>query len=715
MAAFSIKNLVSTEVTPCEPWLFKAKPPTEVTGKENKAARDAWINDPNTEHQVYSLIEGLNPFLRVSKDAKDHEGNPPFKLHGLVGDYDAPVSDEELQTGVGRLNGKLPAYMERTLSGNSRFIWLFETPVAVPSRDFLVSLLKMARKAVKADLLSVGFDVPAWDEPGRYYTNSGVWQEVSNYRIPTALVQGWVFEVAKKHKWQREGSIEVPLPVAWAELQKKYPLHGWPGEFELESQGPTFWIPESASPKSAIVKATGIYTFSSSASRPFWSWSDLLGSDFVEEYKVKNIGKAVEGIYHDGQKYWRKNGQGSWRSFTKEDLASHLFITRRLKAKSNSTETPSEIDEAMEYIREWQSIDGAAPCAFQNYGVYTGAGPRILNTHTRRVLTPSEDPEEWGPNGRFPWLSRYFDYLFDPIDQKDYFLAWLRRLYKGAYELNMLRGQNVFLIGSPGTGKTLLSQNILTKLMSGSADAQAYLLNDSNFNSQLFEVALWLVDDNSSTVSAQKHAMFSSSVKKLASNQLFEYNKKFGIPAMVEWLGRVFVTANDDEESLRIIPDLEISALEKTMLFRTTKVPYNFPPDAEVEVILRRELCHFARWLLDWTPPEHTQGTNRYGVARYHEATLLRKAEHASRSNSFSEILDDWKLEWFKDHPTETVWKGTAFALLMSMNGDEKRRAVLRDLKLDQVTRQLAALKAKGGHKIESFEENKQHIWKISK
>lgn len=711
---FSLKNLVSTTTAPSTPWLFTLAPPSAVLGKDGKKARDEWINNPSTEWDVYSGVEGINPSMRISKAKGDLEGNPPYKLHAFIADYDAPVSDEELISGIARLGGKTPAYFERTMSGNSRFVWLLEAPIAVPNREFLVELLRLARRSLKIDLLSVSLDVPAWEEPNRYYTNSGVWAEVSDYRIPSDLLQGWLFEVAKKHSWKREESaVEIPLPIVWAELKKLYPLNGWPQEFEAESQGPTFWVPESTSPKSAIVKTTGLYTFSANAPKPFWSWQDLLGASFCEEYKTKSLGKAVAGVYYDSMKYWMKVGSGVWRSFTKEDMASHLQIMRSMSA-DRIKGAPSEIDEAMEYIRHWQYIEGAAPCAFQSYTIYTGAGPRILNTHTRRVLSPADSLPVWGTSGNFPWLSAYFDYLFEPFEQKDFFMAWLRRLYKGAYDLQMERGQNVFLIGSAGTGKTLLSQNILNKLLSGAVDAQAYLLGDSNFNSQLFESALWLVDDNSSTVSAQKHAVFSSTIKKLTSNQIFEYNKKFSVAATVEWLGRVFVTANDDEESLRIIPDLEMSSLGKTMLFRTTKTPYVFPSSREIENILNRELPHFARWLLEWEPPVHTQGTQRYGVACYHEVSLLKKAEHSSRSNAFSEILEDWAVEYFRDHPTEQNWSGTAFKLLKEFSKEDDRRAVVKNLTVDTVSRQLSALKGKG-HKIDSSEKGGARIWIIQR
>ena len=715
MQAFALPNLLSLSTSPCSPWEFTSNSiPNEVRGKEGKKQRDAWINSLETSHQVYSLIEGLNGSMRVAQSKGPAEGNPPYRIHGLAGDYDAPIPTEELEAGLSRLEGKTPKYFERTLSGQCRFLWEFEAPIAVPSWEFAVEFLKLARKAIKAELLTVNLDVPAWDSPSRYYTNSGEWMQCSDYVVPSSLIQGWLFEVCKKHQWKKEeNAIEIPLPVVWEELKKLHPQHGWENSFELESQGPSFFIQGSSSPKSAIVKSTGIYTFSANAAKPFWSWSDLLGASFCAEYKNKSMGKAVEGVYHDGMKYWVKDGLNCWRPYTKEDVASYLNIIRGLSLERYKG-APSEVDEALMFIRHWQPIDGAAPFVFQAYGIYSDSGPRFLNTHTRRVLTPADGSASWGPQGPFPWLAAYFDYLFDPIGQKDFFLAWLKRFYTSAHDLKLDRGQNVFVIGPAGTGKTLLSQNILTKLLNGSAEAQKYLLGETSFNSQLFETALWTVDDNSSSVSATSHSLFSSAIKKMTSNQTFEYHAKFRVPMTVSWLGRVFVTANDDEESLRIIPDLEISALEKTMLFRTTKVPFAFPPSDELESIIRKELPFFARWLLDWEYPEETKGANRYGIKAYHEPSLLQKAEHSSRSNAFSEILDDWSTDWFRDHPTMQAWEGTAFSLLKEFNIEDDRRASLKNLTTDTVSRQLSALKSKG-HSIESSTRGGARVWKINR
>lgn len=708
----ALPNLVSSTTSPCCPWQWNATPPAEVKGKDGKKARDAWINDPKTVWQVYSLWEGLNESQRISKPKAGGEGNPPFKCYGLAGDYDAPISDDELAAGIARLPEQFtPAYFERTLSGNGRALWIFEEPVTVPSRDFAVAFLNHVLSVVKLEMFALGFDRPAFVEPNRYYTNSGDWYEVdAARRIPKGLVQGWVMEVARKFKWEKH-DIVVPLPVVWAELQKRYPNHNWEGDFIEEAQGPSFFIEGSTSPKSAIVKQTGMFTFSAHAAKPFWSWSDLLGADFVKSYETAALGKAVEGIWHDGTKYYVKDGPGSWRAFSKEDTREHLVISRGLDGTRDKG-APSQADMALEYIRHWQAIDGAAPFAFRPFGVSLQGGAKVLNTHTRKVLAPAEQTAVWGPGGNFPWLSSFFEHLFDPKEQLEFFLSWLHRFYASAYESDIQRGQSVFLIGPPGTGKTLLNQNILAKLMGGSAEAQSYLLGETSFNSQLFEVALWTVDDSKSTTSNAAHSMFSSMVKKLAANQTFEYHAKFRVPVTVEWLGRVVVTANNDEESMRIVPDLGISNRDKTMLFRTTAKQFPFPSAPQIERILRAELPHFARYVLDWQIPEHCLGTARYGVKEYHEPTLLREAELSSTTNSFWELLDDWHTDWFKTHPKEQVWRGTSTQLMKLMSSDDASRSVMKGLDSERFGRKLAGLKSKG-YRIEAETERGNRLWVI--
>lgn len=707
---FAAPNWVVSAVAPCVPWEFVPSGiPADVRGTSGKAARDKWMSNPDTKHQVYCSFEGLNPGEKIKDSRGVNEGNPPLKCHALVGDYDAPLTPEELETGIKRLGSFVPNYIERTLSGNIRLIWLLEKPVSFPNMRFAREWLQLAMGKMNVEAVAVKFDKPAWLEPSRAWVNSGEWGTYApDARVPFAVANGWIVETAEKHVWRKDkGAVEIPLPEVFREIEKRFPQHNWQGDFVEDAAGPSFWLPDSKSPKSAKVKTTGMYTFSGSAIKPFYSWADLLGAQFVQEFAAKMMGKAVEGIYHDGTVYYRTTGYGAWKSFAKEDICSHLRVDRGLSSQKNG-DVPSDVDRAVQYIQNWQGIDGAAPFVFQPSGILKLNGRVFLNTHTRRVLQPSA-------GGEWPWLKAYFNGLFDPPVQLDYFFSWLARFYQGAYNYALEGGQNVFILGAPGVGKTFLSQGILPKLFGGSEDAEDFLLGQSQFNSQLFEVAVLTVDDNSATVDAATHRKFSAMIKKLAANQQFSFHAKFRTPCEIRWLGRVIITANDDEESARIVPDMSISIMDKLMLFRTAKTPHiNFPGQKEMAEILANELPHFARFLLDYQIPEHCKGTSRFGVKAYHEPSLLETAEQSSRSAGFHEIIDDWAQGFFAE-TKELYWEGTAWQLVKTLHqGDVAVSSALRSITADVVSRNLMSLKSKG-FEIEARSERGSRLWRINK
>jgi len=703
-----IANLVSTDVELGCPWTFQGSVPDGVRGKKNKAARSEWIESPATEHMCYSGWEGIADNARISKGGED--GNPPYRLMAIVADYDAAHTEHELELGCKRVGEYLPAYYEKTLSGYSRFVWTLEEPVTVPSRDFAVALLKHLKRRLAVDSLAVGLDEPAWLAPERYYTNSGDWSKVSDYKIPKALMAGWVFEVAERFSFRSVSSIKIPMEIVWPELQKKFPSATWPSDFEAGSQGPSFWIEGSQSPKSALLKDEGLFTFAAHATKPFWSWRDLLGTQFVEGYETKSLGEAVDGIYFDGKGYWRKDGPGKWRPFSKEDTVIHLKVTRGLSDAAPKGAS-SDTERALEHVRQWAGIVGAAPFVFRPTGLTKVMGNvSVLNTFTRTTIRPAEAPVIWGPTGPMPFLSDYIGTLFDPHEQLDFFLSWTKRFYETAYELKLQSGQNLFIIGSTGVGKTLLSTQVLAKLVGGNATAENYLLGKTDFNSQLFESALWTVDDTSSSNDVASHRRFSTIIKRMAANTTFEFHAKFQVPCQVRWQGRVVVTANADEESIRVIPDLDISILDKIIILKTTDACRAFPPQAQLEATIDSELPHFARYLLDYVVPAQCGGDSRYGIRSYHEKSLVAVAKHASTSNNFTEILEDWRNDYFAEHSDD--WVGTSHQFFVELHRDMARAAALRGLTGNIVNRQLSALKNKG-HIVQCRENGSHREWII--
>lgn len=711
-----LKNLSSYIAESGFPWEFRNTAGIPPKVRADKKERAKWITNPSTSHCVYSLIEGLNASARITSSRGQSEGNPAFLCHGFAADFDVPVSENFIAEGLER-SPFLPNYMEKTLSGNVRLLWLIDSPVRFVSHTFAVVFLKYVSTALQLEKIVPGFDRAAFEDPARYYTNSGEWFQVSDKKLSADLATGWQVKVSEQIVWSgREFGECLDLAKVAPLLAKRYPRFAeWPGDFALGAQGPTFWVEDSVSPKSAIVRETGIQTFASHASKPFYSWSELIGESEVAAKKAQEIGQVVNGIHYDGKSYYRVIPEGLWVPSSKDDLIGHLKVTCGVSAKVDKSRV-SDVDRAVQYIQDYQRVTGAAPFAFQPAGIIMVNRRKFLNIHTRRVVSPADEKAVWGPAGGMPTLSKFFDGFFDPIIQLDYFLSWASYAYRSFYLLSPRSGHSVIISGPPNIGKSFLNTGIMPALFGGMEDARAYLMGEDDFGAELFDVGYWPIDDSTAAHDHISHKKFSEMTKRMVANRTFRYHAKFQQATSVVWQGRICITCNRDEESLRIIPELEMSNREKLMLFRTASTPpIDFLDQTQMEHVIEREIAVFARYLLDFELPEHCRGDVRFGVQHYHEPSLVESAEQSSYYSAFYQILHDWRENFFVVYPKQEYWEGTALQLQKSilMLCPEIQLA-MRPYSVDAIARALAVLKNRGSA-IECFSKEGIRIWRIKK
>jgi len=700
---FYLKNLSSTAIqTGILPWDFVPTYPIPDEIRRDKKKRDEWINHPSTEHYVYAFVEGLNANLRVSRSRSDGEGNPVYAVSALVADYDASATLEQVR----ELAKKLPFapnWIERTLSGNWRYVWLFEKKVLMTEEFFTHFQKKFLNDfGFRVDLGMMGFDQGAWNDPCRYYTNSCEWYALRPTAIPHEVVLGWMVKASQTFKWTDKSiGASIPMEVVKLELAKRYPRFSeWPGDCQVGEQGPSFFIDGSTSPKSAIIRETGIQTFSAHATKPFYTWADLLGIAFVKEYEAVSIGRAVEGIITDGKSYYWKNTGGLWLPNDKSDLFTHLKVERRVSVKPDK-DGISDAERCLSFIRDQQRVAGVAPFVMRPSGIIEVKGKRYLNILDQTCIKPSAERAVWGALGKFPWLSAYFDALFDPqAPQLAIFLAWLSIFYIAVFTCQPRQGHGLVIAGGVGVGKTLLFTKIIGALVGGHADASDFLAGTDNFNSAMFSSPFLSSDDAVSSANRQTHRLFSEIVKKLVANVAFLFKEKYIKESMTEWYGRVGISCNDDEESVRKIPDLDISILDKLIILRASRLAkIEFPPSDQLEAILKKELPHFARYLLDFVIPEELIGKSRYIIKHYCEPTLFATAQQSSTTAGFAEILEDFVSDYFKvKNLKDTVWEGTSFQLHKAILTDPTADAAMKPFSVDSVGRHLSMLKNKGAH-----------------
>lgn len=706
MPLYATDSLVSKTVVPCEPWTFSAPYEPGLAIRTDKQTRQDWYRHVDTRWNFYTGLEGSNPNQRISK-----EDNPPKYIHAFCADYDVKIPMQRIEEVVKAMDIK-PQWIETSLGAKNRLVWLLPRSILIENADHCIFLLQHALKWLRLDLLP-GFDEGAFTDPTRLLCNGADWKATGAKLVSEIDLQAFVVEQGREFRFIPTGDgTEIPLDIVEQAIKDKFPTFSWPGDFSVETQGPSFWVPGSTSAMSAIVKKDGMFTFSDHASKPFYSWGDILGSAFVKDFTKTAIAVATKDLYWDQKNFWRKKGGGYYTNVAMGELQNFFKVQCRLSAKPGK-DGQSQVDKALDHIYNANNITGAGPFLFQPSGVMEYMGRRVLNTYVARAVNPASETQQWGPQGNFPLLSMLFDTLFDPASQKEHFLAWWKHFYIAAHTYTPMPGQNVYLMGGAGVGKTLLNRAIIGKSVGGFVDASDFLIGGAVFNSENYDQPLWCIDDEAVGESAQAQARFHAIWKKTAANQEFKYHKKFEIPLTIEWMGRIVCTTNMDYVSSRMLGPMDNTSMDKTSIFKcVAESKIVFPNRHELAKIIARELPFFLRWLLDWTPPDYIERHTRFGYAAYHEKLLLDQALQGSKSTPFKELLIEALRMEFEADPKLTEWSGTLTQVIRLIQSNPLNAEVMRQLRLEQTSRHLEAIQREGMLDISvAMGEMKTRVW----
>ena len=701
---FSLKNLTSIEVTPSEPW--KHQTPLPRMTKDEFAS---WSANPSTDWHFISAYEGQAPNLRVSRD------NPVSRMHGFIADYDASISAEEVMVGLANRvkAGMKPAYVHRTVSNGVRVIWLFEKPLAIVP-GLLDPFLTRLVKAVNARQLFANLD-DNFRRPEQYYAWLPPSTEVSDHRIKSDTLFAMLaaaFDASTRYRG--EGPTEIPTDKLLERINVLYPGR-LRGSFELNGRTNAFWVSDSTNPSACIVTATGMISFSQD--RSFYTWADILGTEWVSEFQSSRLGGPMGHYWYDGIKYWRRDHAGSWRDATTDTARKDIAGLFQLSLSSDARGEMAEVDEAMLRIRENRRVDATGPILYSHEEVVRFGTRSILNTSRVKVISPAnESGGAWGE--KFPWIASLLNEFFDPHDSLKYFLAWLRHFYMTASSGIPAQGQAVFIAGPAGMGKTLLGTRIVAGLMGGGCDASSHIAGGDQFNNELFEVGVLNIDDAVASTSYEKHLLFTNAIKKFVANTQHRHRAMRENPTTINWVGRVIVTLNDDPESMRMIPYTDTSILDKIMLFKATHREFPFPTKKEIDRILSVELPELARWLVDWEPDKSLLGTNRFGVVSYHHPEILEDTRTTHPNHAFSELLDKYLANYktAQNGHGAKVWVGSATDLLNGMLNDAELEKLARHYvsSPDRMGQRLAKIMAIRPEQIQRRKCGGKITWEIA-
>ena len=677
MEAFCLNNLSESVVEKKTPWELDPREFNYPTKWTKTLTYKKWTALPTTRYCAFNLIEGEIPTERIGKD------NQPLFIRGLVADFDVdtPFTEEDKKRFLERTreSAQPAAYLSESHNGGFHGIWLFDEPISCCGMASAKEFLAKASSEIGFGRLCSGIDLPAAKDPAKYYCYGQKWQRVGDHRIPKEVASLWMFQATSSKTFKDRG-IPIPLDRVWIELKKKFPGLQWPtGEFREGSRGPTFWEPNAGhkSINSAVVRDTGMQCFNSAESG-FFTWGQILGNQFVQDFQAGRIGEAVANMHYDGKKFWERLDNGRTVPRTREDVRVRFVGKHHLSRAVPRGATASEVDLAINTILETKLVAGGVPFIFDKRVVVPFMGERYVNTSIRKPTKAAKDPVRWGEE--FPFITSLLEGMLGP-KQLPYWLSWVSRFYKSAVSGEPSPGHAVFLIGVPGCGKTFINENVLDILFGGHSACGDFLMGqDGGFNQRHFDYGIWTCDDRVPASDARKFQHYTSTVKSIVANSVFTSNEKYLRAGQLRWNGRLSVTANFSHEDARMIPELNESMRDKIMVFRALNHKVKFDDKKTNRLVCRREVPHLARYLLDYETPEELRST-RFGVKGYVDSEVEDLCLAQGRHNYFLELMDLFKDEYFsKDDPSRTEWEGNATELLAKCANLPGANVILKDV-----------------------------------
>jgi hypothetical protein len=733
---FNIPNHITREIdrTFGDPLEAAAVALKNSTSHTDKAQRRAWLADPKTQTAIISLFEGLNPSLRVSVK----EGNPVVLIHGIIADYDstAPGNFQDqikhVQDFYANTSPSLtPQWIQRTFSGHFRLVWEFAEPCSLRGchDQFLVAFVAEFKKLCRMSAVLAALDEAALVKASTYYDAMGDWERINPNPFPVVDVDGVFFGAVRKAAKEKDhgGLTEIPMEAIKQKIDDLYPGR-WPVDvpFVEGCRGPAVWDPIGLNPTTTIYTTTGAFRFSTA--KGFHSYEELLGKDFVRGWQDNKMGQVAKHFYFQPRArcYFTKIN-GTWEVQGLTDIQRRLINDWSLSRKPPSHNRGSETEQAVQYIQDYRKIDATLPFIFNKKEVVEMNNNLFLNTSRVRVMEPAPDavnipnspitrnkvrpnansPYAWSDG--FPWIASWLGSWFDdPRRQLVYLLCWLKQGYESARSGDPAKGQALFLVGGTDRGKTLFNgPDFCGAIFGSSVDASNFLVGGTQFNKELIEAGYWRVDDAQAATNKEQHTKFTERVKAHVANPTIQYQPKYVDSQSVVYNGRLCITLNEDDDSMRMIPDLDRNIVDKLIILKlASRTAFSFPQTrGDISKLLKSQIPYFLRWLLHWTPPKQlTMGQTRFGMRSYiHKA--VRTA--SLMSGLESDLLDITGVLWANDDEfcnllkTGGAWEGSAAEFFGVLMGNPMTSQLTRGMTPRVLGRKLAALAEIKGSGVE--------------
>jgi hypothetical protein len=177
-------------------------------------------------------------------------------------------------------------------------------------------------------------------------------------------------------------------------------------------------------------------------------------------------------------------------------------------------------------------------------------------------------------------------------------------------------------------------------LFGGAVPADEFYLKGARFNSGIVSSPVHLIDDKLGSKTQKERLRFTEALKIVVANATMRHEAKFGNAVeAVPWPGRVVILANEDAQSLSVMPDLDISTRDKFMMLKLGGARFSWGTYAENMKWLEEELPYFARFLLGWRIPVAIRD-DRFGVVAMQHSVMAQASAENGLTQVTLEVLE---------------------------------------------------------------------------
>lgn len=584
----------------------------------DKERRRGFLKASTTNWPCISLVEGVNPALRVSRD------NPPVRLHGFLADYDSlgkALTISEVADAATRCAFS-PNYGGPSLSKMGfHVIWMFKEPMPLlGDYEYAKKVISTCYRNLRAGNFLQGFDDASKRPELLVSIDPCEFGTFSDSYIMEEATRAWAAEALKDYNFKGEGpalDLEKIKPL----VDEMYPGR-WTGPFVHGARGVRFWDLSSSDPSAAMVVPEGMIYFTEGGG--FKPWSALIGADFVSKLQSDELA-------HVTRNYWYIDSKKEYATYEPQD---DLYRVRNVAQMNNRLELlggleGKKVKDAVLYIETHKTVEAIVKLANHTRGIMEYHGRKYINcTQTKHVIPKKGD---------FKFIDALLCGMFPDSLQREHLIAWIADSHKNLFTCTPSYAQALFLAGEAQCGKTLLQCRILTPLFGGSsADPMPYFTGLSGFNSELADAGHWLVSDQEAD--GRQRAKFDQQVKAITANPIMQVHAKYGTPETFDMNCRVTFSFNKNVESLSVIPRLGSDVIDKLILLDVSSHNvFAGLHNTDIEPLIKQELPAFSWYLLnEYNPPKEVRQSGRYRIKSYHHPTLL---QHVRATQVTSEIM----------------------------------------------------------------------------